>query len=82
MLAAIVVRVDWFKSFDLKIVIIWFKSSNKNHDLNQTITIKNSCRFKSCVMSMTQVISILIGFIAYAVLVYKAKNSYEHDDTS
>ena len=37
--------------------------------------------FELCVMSMTQLISILIGFhIAYTELVQKAKNSY--DDTS
>jgi len=41
---SILSRVDWFKSFDLN---QWFKSSNKNHDLNQAIKIlKKSSRFK------------------------------------
>ena len=54
---AVTGRVDWFKSFDL-----WFKANNKNQNKHVVLEL--------CVMSMTQLISILIGFhIAYRVLV-------------
>ena len=45
---------QWLKS--------WFKSSDKNHDLNQTSEIKKHVILELCVMPMTHFISILIGF--------------------
>jgi len=57
------------KSFDLnQLFKSWFKSSNKNHDLYQAIKRKKHVVLELCVMSLTHLISILIGFhIAYIV---------------